>query len=145
MSIIIYLYIYITRDSAHNFSFSYNKRKFQTQSHGNLWFHNNMILFFFYGNYLVTTMNFVTMIPYIQKTIFYSFVALISSHLCLISGWAKLLYTLTSSTYHRYRLFIKYMKILHVAFENFSDLLLTYWWIHSILNYYFGNVFISCH
>ena len=30
------------------------------------------------------------------------------------------------STYHRYRLFMKDMEILHVASENLSDLLLTY-------------------
>ena len=51
----------------------------------------------------------------------------------LLSGWAKLVQRLTSSTLHRYWLFIKYMKILHVVSENFSDLLLTYWWKHSIL------------
>ena len=58
--------------------------------------------------------------------------ALISLHLCLISEWTGLLYTLTSSTYHRYRLFVEYLKILHVVSENFSDLLLTYWRKHSI-------------
>ena len=51
------------RDSACNFSFScikrgfvelQNKQKYQTQSHSNLWFHSNMILFFLFGNYLVT-------------------------------------------------------------------------------------------
>ena len=44
----------------------------------------------------------------------YIFVSL----LVYISRWTKLFYTLTSLTYHRYRLFIIYMKILHVAPEK---------------------------
>ena len=79
------------RDSAYNFSFSCIKRSsvkyqnirwFQTQSHNNLWFLSNMILFFFFGNYLVSTMILITMIPSIQKNVYHPFVF---GHNCI--GW----------------------------------------------------------
>ena len=94
-----------------------------------------------FGNYDTTTIN--RLFCFFQTNF-------ISLHLCFISGWAKLLSTLTRSTYDRFRLFFIYMKILYVASENLSDLLVTYYniytyvlFIHTMFNYYFDYVFIS--
>ena len=47
----------------------------------NLWFHSNMILFFLFGNYLITTMILVIMIPSMQKNVYYPFVC---RHNCIV-------------------------------------------------------------
>ena len=61
---------------------SKNKRKFQTQSHSNLWFHSNMINFcssFLVIRCLVITMILVTMIPTLHKNVYHPFITLIKS------------------------------------------------------------------
>ena len=52
--------------------------------YSNLWFHSNMILFCLFGNYLVTTMILVTMIPSIHKYVYYQFVLLFSLYFKLL-------------------------------------------------------------